>query len=163
MSSKQRLHQGQVAGKSWDPQQYSKFSDQRLRPALDLLNRVPVSDPHSVVDLGCGTGNVTQIMAQRWGTAQVTGVDLSKEMLSKASSAVSASERIEWVEADAREYVPASPPCVLYSNATLHWVDDHEITLPSSDALGATGRMLSGTNAAELGAALAPLDARNAS
>ena len=68
----------------WDPSQYLKFGNERLRPALDLLARVPLDSPQQVVDLGCGAGNVTQFISQRWPRAQVAGVDNSGEMLAKA-------------------------------------------------------------------------------
>ena len=64
------VHQSTVAGTRWDPQQYMKFSDHRLRPALELLARVPHPNPRLIYDLGCGTGNVTQRIGKRWAEAQ---------------------------------------------------------------------------------------------
>jgi trans-aconitate 2-methyltransferase len=74
---------------SWDPAQYLKYASERLRPALDLLARLPVEAPQTVVDLGCGTGNVAQFLAARWPRARIVGVDNSTEMLAvaKASTA----------------------------------------------------------------------------
>ena len=69
---------------AWDPAQYLRFSDQRLRPALDLLGQVPLTAPGRVVDLGCGAGNVTAILQQRFPQAEVVGVDGSAAMLEKA-------------------------------------------------------------------------------
>ncbi|MBI1726888.1 MAG: methyltransferase, partial [Candidatus Rokubacteria bacterium] len=63
----------------WDPAQYLKFADQRLRPAVDLLNRIDTADPAEVCDLGAGTGNVTRFLKARWPNARVTGVDASQE------------------------------------------------------------------------------------
>ena len=62
---------------SWDPAQYLKYANERLRPALDLLARLPIEAPQTVVDLGCGTGNVAQILAARWPRARIVGVDNS--------------------------------------------------------------------------------------
>ena len=58
---------------SWDPDQYLAYADLRLRPALDLLARVPVAAPATVVDLGCGAGNVTRVLGDRWPAAAITG------------------------------------------------------------------------------------------
>ena len=63
---------------SWNPEQYHLFSDHRLRPALDLLSQVQLASPMTIYDLGCGTGNVTAILSQRWNSAIVAGVDSLK-------------------------------------------------------------------------------------
>ena len=72
---------------AWDPGQYLKFADHRLRPAIDLLNRIDAAEPAEVVDLGAGAGNVTRLLKLRWPGARITGVDASKEMLEKAAAA----------------------------------------------------------------------------
>ncbi len=69
---------------TWDPDQYLAFADHRLRPALELLARIPLRAPAHVVDLGCGTGTVTGYLRKRWPEASITGVDNSPEMLSTA-------------------------------------------------------------------------------
>ena len=79
-------HQRDLAGESWNPQQYLMFADHRLRPAQDLLARIPLSRPAAVYDLGCGSGNVTRLLAQRWPNAAITGVDNSPEMLAQAQA-----------------------------------------------------------------------------
>jgi trans-aconitate 2-methyltransferase len=116
-----------AASTRWDPQQYLKFSDHRLRPALELLGRVPLASPVVVYDLGCGAGNVTKIIAERWPSARVQGVDNSKEMLAKSASQ---SAKIEWVEADAGTWSPDAPADMIYSNAALHWIGDHRTLFP---------------------------------
>ncbi|HUK65038.1 MAG TPA: trans-aconitate 2-methyltransferase, partial [Dongiaceae bacterium] len=58
---------------TWDPNVYLKFTDHRLRPAVDLLARVPLAEARTVYDLGCGPGNVTRLLAERWPQAHVTG------------------------------------------------------------------------------------------
>ncbi len=68
----------------WSPEQYLKYAGHRMRPALDLLARVPLESPATVFDLGCGPGNVTQMLAQRWPEEDITGVDGSPEMLASA-------------------------------------------------------------------------------
>lgn len=113
---------------AWNPQQYLAFADQRLRPVLDLLSRIPDEAPERVVDLGCGAGNATRILAEKWPDAAITGVDSSPEMLARAREEAPA---INWVRSDITSWDPADPPDVLFSNAALHWLDDHETLFPS--------------------------------
>ncbi len=123
----------------WDPSQYLKFADHRLRPALDLLARTPAEAPASVVDLGCGPGNVTPHLARRWPDATMTGVDGSPEMLAKARGAMPA---VTWVEADIAGWQPPGPVDVIYSNAALHWLGDHADLFPRLMGLLAPGGVL---------------------
>jgi trans-aconitate 2-methyltransferase len=111
----------------WDPSQYLKFAGPRLQPALDLLARVGAESPTTVVDLGCGAGNVTRLLTRRWPDAHVSGVDGSAEMLTKARGEDGG---IEWIEADLKTWSPAQPAEVVYSNAVFHWLDDHESLFP---------------------------------
>ena len=120
-------HPSNPAGTRWDPGQYHRFTDHRLRPALDLLARVPTADASLVCDLGCGSGNVTRVIARRFTGAHVAGIDISSEMLAKAADTPS---RIEWVRADIARWEPERAPDVVYSNAALHWVDDHASLFP---------------------------------
>ena len=69
---------------TWDPAQYLKFADHRLRPAIDLLNRIDLDSPQVVYDLGAGTGSITEMLAGRWPGARVVGVDNSPEILVNA-------------------------------------------------------------------------------
>lgn len=123
----ERAHQGKVAGTHWDPNQYLKFTDHRLRPALELLERVPLTAPHVIYDLGCGSGNVTRRIADQWPSASVYGLDNSTEMLAKASLEPS---RINWLQADVRNWQPAEQPDLIYSNAMLQWIDGHAELFP---------------------------------
>ena len=126
----------QSADTRWNPGQYHRFTDHRLRPALDLLGRVPNTDASLVCDLGCGTGNVTRVIAERFAGARVAGVDTSSDMLARAAEVPS---RIEWVQADIAEWVPERAPELIYSNAALHWVEDHAILMPRLFRLVAPG------------------------
>src|ERR1700738_2807870 len=65
----------------WDARHYARFLDARTLPAVDLLSRIELAAPQSVVDLGCGPGNSTSLLLQRWPNASVTGVDTSSDML----------------------------------------------------------------------------------
>ena len=107
---------------TWNPQQYHLFAGHRLRPAVDLLGRIGAENPRRVVDLGCGAGNVTRLLRARWPEAQVIGCDNSPEMLEKARKDA---DSIEWRHADLAAWTPDAPVDVVYSNAALHWLDDH--------------------------------------
>jgi trans-aconitate 2-methyltransferase len=113
---------------SWNPDQYLKFSAPRLRPALDLLAAVPATQPKQVFDLGCGTGNVTRVLASRWPQACVTGVDDSAPMLAEASAEPST---VRWVERGLTEWRADRPADLIFSNAALHWLPDHERLFPA--------------------------------
>jgi trans-aconitate 2-methyltransferase len=119
--------QGRTPEPAWDPDQYSKFSDHRLRPALALLDRVPLASPRVIYDLGCGPGEVTLLLAERWPAAAIYGLDNSREMLAKAAEKPGT---IRWIEADVRHWQPDEPPDLLFSNATLHWVEGHRELFP---------------------------------
>jgi trans-aconitate 2-methyltransferase len=108
---------------SWNPEQYLKFEEPRLRPAFDLLARIAHDDPRSICDLGCGTGSMTRVLAERWPRAHVCGVDASASMLAKARQSAPS---IEWIEGDLAKWTPERPMDVIYSNAALHWLGDHE-------------------------------------
>jgi trans-aconitate 2-methyltransferase len=111
---------------SWDPSQYLKFADHRLRPALDLVAHIPGAAPATVWDLGCGAGNVTKLLKDRWPAARVAGVDSSREMLAQAA----AIDGISWIEGDVTRWSPRQPAEVVFSNAALHWIDDHAHLFP---------------------------------
>lgn len=107
---------------SWNPDQYLKFSDHRLRPALDLLTRIPAESPETVIDLGCGPGNITEWLMRRWPDARITGVDSSLEMLERARKT---HPDIAWEQADIEHWLPKVRADVIYSNAALQWLDNH--------------------------------------
>ena len=112
----------------WDPAQYLKFAGHRLRPALDLLNRIDLAAPAHVYDLGAGAGNVTRLLRARWPNANITGVDDSAEMLAKAAAE---SPDITWQQADLGRWRPSHPADLIYSNAALHWLTGHERLFPA--------------------------------
>jgi trans-aconitate 2-methyltransferase len=119
-----------IAAASWDPAQYLRFSDERLRPALDLLAQVPLVAPRRVVDLGCGAGNVTAILRRRFPEADVLGVDGSAAMLAKARDAA---PDCRFEQGDFATWQPGegeAAPDLIYSNAALHWVGGHETLFP---------------------------------
>ncbi|GAA4737864.1 methyltransferase domain-containing protein [Nocardioides endophyticus] len=113
---------------TWDPDRYLTYADERGRPFVDLIARVAAADPRTVVDLGCGPGNLTALLADRWPGASVVGLDSSPEMIAKARGADS---RVTFDVADLRRWTPAAPVDVLVSNATLQWVPGHLDLLPA--------------------------------
>ncbi len=123
----------------WNPTQYLRFAEPRRRPALDLLARIPDLEPRTVVDLGCGTGALAGLLAERWPDAAVLGIDRSAEMLARARDD---HPGIVWQEADLATWQPEAPVDVIYSNAALHWVGDHGVLLPRLMAALAPGGVL---------------------
>jgi len=110
---------------AWDPEQYLRFGDERLRPALDLLARVAHPGPRRVVDLGCGAGSAMAALRARFPGAVLRGVDGSPAMLEKARAA-----GFETEQADIARWSPAEPLDVLFINAALHWLPDHGALFP---------------------------------
>jgi trans-aconitate 2-methyltransferase len=110
----------------WDPNTYLRYRDERARPFEDLLARVPAQRPKSVVDLGCGPGNLTVTLTDRWPQARVSGLDSSSEMIDKANGLNS---RIHFTVADVRDWTPDPAVDVVLSNAVLQWVPGHEALL----------------------------------
>jgi trans-aconitate 2-methyltransferase len=106
---------------AWDPRQYGRFADDRARPFFDLTDRVAVASPRRVIDLGCGSGELTAQLAQRWPAAQVEGIDSSPEMIAAATAA----ERLTFRVADVTSWTPPDDADVIVSNATLQWVPSH--------------------------------------
>ncbi len=110
----------------WVPQCYLSRGVERARPFHDLIAQVGADAPGTVVDLGCGPGNLTAMLAERWPDATIIGVDSSAEMVHAARQIGG----IDVVHADLREWEPPSPVGVLVSNAVLQWVPDHLELLP---------------------------------
>lgn len=123
----------------WDPAQYLRFAGPRLRPALDLLQRIDLAAPHLVYDLGAGAGNVTRLIAERWPEARIVGVDGSAEMLARAAAEL---PRLEWQRADLAAWRPQQPADVIYSNAALHWLEGHDRLMTALFASLAPGGVL---------------------
>lgn len=117
----------------WDPSAYLRFGSQRARPFFDLLTRVQAAEPGYVVDLGCGPGNLTALLAARWPEAYVLGVDNSAEMIEAARAEASRvagrgaphERRLAFAQADIRTWQPGRPVDVFVCNAVLQWVAGH--------------------------------------
>jgi trans-aconitate 2-methyltransferase len=112
---------------TWNPEQYLRFDQHRLRPALELIQRIPLEHAAQIVDLGCGTGNITALLQQRWKDAQVLGVDNSSSMLARARQDY---PQGQWLEANIQTWQPTESCDLLFSNATLHWLPNHTHLFP---------------------------------
>lgn len=107
---------------TWDPATYLEFGAQRSRPASDLLAQVGIEHPDRIVDVGCGPGNSTALLTTRWPSAEVVGLDTSPEMIARGRDRL---PDAEFVEGDLRSWSPPERVDLVFSNATLHWLDDH--------------------------------------
>jgi len=117
-----------VTATQWDPAQYARFERERAQPFHDLVARIPVDTVRRVADLGCGTGELTRTLLERWPDAEVVGVDSSDAMLARAT-ANAPSPRLRFEQADLRTWTPEAKLDRIVSNAALQWVDGHAALL----------------------------------
>lgn len=124
----------------WNPALYRRFEDERTRPAADLLARVPLASPRTVFDLGCGPGNSTELLVQRFPQAEVIGTDNSPAMLKAAH------ERLPQLRFELSDIASwragGDTPDLVYANASLQWIADHERLIPHLFAELAPGGVL---------------------
>ena len=92
---------------TWDPQRYLTYADERGRPFVELVARVGAEAPRTVVDLGCGPGNLTALLAARWPEARVVGLDSSREMVEAARREAAGVAGVDFEQADLREWLDA--------------------------------------------------------
>ncbi|ETN40035.1 uncharacterized protein HMPREF1541_04310 [Cyphellophora europaea CBS 101466] len=121
-----------TSAKDWSASLYLKFEKERSRPSRDLLAQVPLDNPHRVVDLGCGPGNSTAILRDRYPAATLSGIDSSPDMLNKARATLPS---IPFHQADLTTYHPTDAVDLFFSNAVFQW-------LPESDRIPTIKRLL---------------------
>ncbi len=107
----------------WDADLYLKFGNERTQPVRDLLQRIALTEPRRIVDVGCGPGNSTAELRRRWPAASIVGLDKSPEMIAKARESFPEGE---WIAGDAATWKASEPFDLVFSNAVWHWLRDHE-------------------------------------
>lgn len=112
----------------WDPAQYARYADARLRPGFELMARLPPLPPGAIVDLGCGAGEHLIALAAQFPDHAALGVDLSPDMLERARAAA---PTLDWRRADIAAWTPDAPIALLFSNAALQWLEDHAALIPA--------------------------------
>ena len=127
---------------TWNSDQYLKFANERSQPAVDLVARITIAAPQRAIDLGCGPGNSTAVVASRWPGATLTGLDNSTAMLAAARKVLPAAQ---WIESDIATWAvntAAASFDLIFANASLQWVPDHAVILPQLLAAVAPGGVL---------------------
>lgn len=109
----------QSTSHKWNPDQYTKFLSERTQPSRDLLSRVPLSSPKQIIDLGCGTGNSTEVVAQRYADASISGIDSSPEMIAKAKRTY---PHVSFDVANLETLKTDGQVDLLFSNAVFQWL-----------------------------------------
>jgi trans-aconitate 2-methyltransferase len=113
---------------TWSAAQYLKFEDERTRPMRDLVQRVPLAWVSNSADIGCGPGNSTEVLRERYPEARIVGVDSSPDMIEAARKRL---PDIAFEVADIREWRPKEPLDAILANAVLQWIPEHEALIPA--------------------------------
>lgn len=108
--------------KDWNPDLYLKFDKERTQPSIDLVSRITIHKPSRIIDIGCGPGNSTQILVQKWPDSMIIGVDNSPAMIEKAKKDYPDQN---WQILDAGKDKFEGDYDLVFSNATIQWIPDH--------------------------------------
>jgi trans-aconitate 2-methyltransferase len=110
----------------WDPQQYLQFKYERTQPSIDLVSRIQFEDPKTIIDIGCGPGNSTQVLLKRWPRADIVGIDKSEKMIQRARQDYPDQK---WIVGDASALDVGQKYDIVFSNAVIHWIPDHDVLI----------------------------------
>lgn len=111
-----------MSKKDWNPDLYLKFGKERIQPSIDLVSRIELNDPSTIIDIGCGPGNSTQILYQRWPNSRILGIDNSEAMIKKAKQEYPSQK---WKLVDAEKDIISGRYDIVFSNATIQWIPNH--------------------------------------
>ena len=123
----------------WNPKLYMKYGNERTQPSIDLVSRIALDFPKNIIDIGCGPGNSTQILVKRWPKSEITGLDNSPNMIEKAAKDF---PKQEWMLANAANINISRKYDIVFSNATIQWIPDHEKLLSRLFSIVNTGGAL---------------------
>lgn len=108
--------------RDWNPGLYLKFRNERTQPSIDLVSRIKIDNPGTIIDIGCGPGNSTQILRERWPGSRITGLDSSPEMIRKAADEYT---DMDWILSDVSGIDDEAEYDIVFSNAAIQWMPDH--------------------------------------
>lgn len=114
--------------KDWNPELYLKFRNERTQPSIDLVSRISIESPGSIIDIGCGPGNSTQVLLERWPGCSITGLDNSPSMIEKAKNDYPSQH---WILSGIMDYDSPVKYDIVFSNATIQWIPEHKMLIDS--------------------------------
>lgn len=125
----------------WNSMQYLKFKNERTRPAIDLVNRIYINNPKKIIDIGCGPGNSTHILAQRFPSAYILGIDNSANMIETAKKDY---PNLDFKICDASKdlSILGNDFDIVFSNACIQWIPHHSELLKNMMELLKPGGIL---------------------
>jgi trans-aconitate 2-methyltransferase len=123
----------------WNPDLYLRFKKERTQPSIDLVKRIELDSPKKIIDIGCGPGNSTEILGNRWESSRIVGIDNSQQMIEKAQTSYPDGN---WILSDAYDLDPAEKYDLVFSNAAIQWIPEHERLIPHLISLVEKGGVL---------------------
>jgi len=118
---------------NWNPEDYLQFRNERTQPSIDLVNRISIDDaPGSIIDIGCGPGNSSQVLLQRWPGSRLVGIDNSETMIARAKNDFPDQE---WILADVSSFKTDRTFDLVFSNAAFQWIPGHKSLLKNCHEL----------------------------